>query len=204
VTGAARPERRRQDHRDAAIVGVQGSVRGRVDVLGEPAGSPGLRARVGYVTQTPAVYADLSVRANLDYFAAILGSTRVEQVLPRRRPWPAPAPAGRTLSGGQRAGSPGRRAARRAELLVLDEPTVGPRPGAAPRPVAAVRGAGAPARRCWSAATSWTRPSRCDRLLLLRDGQLVADDTLDGVLGRTGHSDRRAGLPHPRLEGVLA
>jgi ABC-2 type transport system ATP-binding protein len=52
-----------------AIVGVQSGVRGRVDVLGEPAGSPGLRARVGYVTQSPAVYGDLSVRDNLGYFS---------------------------------------------------------------------------------------------------------------------------------------
>ncbi len=50
-----------------AVVGVQAGVRGRVKVLGEPAGSPTLRARIGYVTQSPAVYADLTVRTNLDY-----------------------------------------------------------------------------------------------------------------------------------------
>jgi ABC-2 type transport system ATP-binding protein len=31
--------------------------------------------------------------------------------------------------------------------------------------------------------------SRCDRLLLLRDGALVADDSLDGLLQRTGTQD---------------
>ncbi|HOV37801.1 MAG TPA: ATP-binding cassette domain-containing protein, partial [Spirochaetales bacterium] len=41
-----------------AIVGVQKVAGGSVEVLGEPAGSAGLRRRVGYVTQAPSVYAD--------------------------------------------------------------------------------------------------------------------------------------------------
>src|SRR5687768_12834030 len=57
-----------------AIVGVQIVEGGTVTVLEEEAGSPGLRRRVGYVTQAPAVYGDLSVRENLEYFAAVLGA----------------------------------------------------------------------------------------------------------------------------------
>src|SRR5436309_11843878 len=66
-----------------ALVGVQAGVSGLVQVLGEPAGSAGLRRRIGYVTQSPAVYGDLSVRRNLNYFAAVLGagSARVDDVL---------------------------------------------------------------------------------------------------------------------------
>src|SRR5919206_4901742 len=56
-----------------ALVGVQLVRSGEVTVLGEPAGSPGLRARVGYVTQSPSIYADLSVRENARYFAALHG-----------------------------------------------------------------------------------------------------------------------------------
>ncbi len=48
-----------------AIVGVQVVAAGRVRVLGRPAGSPELRSRVGYVTQAPSVYGDLTVRENL-------------------------------------------------------------------------------------------------------------------------------------------
>ena len=44
-----------------SIVGVQRIRRGTVEVLGEPAGSASLRPRVGYVTQAPSVYADLTV-----------------------------------------------------------------------------------------------------------------------------------------------
>jgi len=66
-----------------ALVGVQSGVRGEVTVLGSPAGSAELRRRVGYVTQAPAVYADLSVGENLRYFAAVAAARcgRVDEVL---------------------------------------------------------------------------------------------------------------------------
>jgi ABC-type uncharacterized transport system fused permease/ATPase subunit len=66
-----------------AIVGVQAVEGGRVEVLGEPAGSPPLRSRVGYVTQAPSVYRDLSVRENLRYFARVLGAPheRIERTI---------------------------------------------------------------------------------------------------------------------------
>ena len=45
-----------------AIVGVQIVAGGTVTVLGAPAGSrPRCARRVGYVTQAPSVYADLTV-----------------------------------------------------------------------------------------------------------------------------------------------
>ena len=56
-----------------AIVGAQAITSGRLDILGKPAGSKALRKEIGYVTQSPAVYADLTARQNLDYFASILG-----------------------------------------------------------------------------------------------------------------------------------
>src|SRR6476620_1797228 len=57
------------------IVGVQAQVRGRVSVLGQPAGSPALRPLVGYVTQAPSVYRDLTVQQNLEYFARLVRAT---------------------------------------------------------------------------------------------------------------------------------
>src|SRR4051794_12860608 len=66
-----------------AIVGVQIVQSGTVRVLGQPAGSPGLCRRVGYVTQAASVYDDLSVRQNLDYFRSVLAAPRsdVDRVL---------------------------------------------------------------------------------------------------------------------------
>ncbi|MEP7091626.1 MAG: ABC transporter ATP-binding protein, partial [Nocardioidaceae bacterium] len=111
-----------------SVVGVQVVTSGTVEVLGLPAGDRRLRDRVGYVTQAPSVYDDLTVTENLRFFARVLGVGRAEvdrctdavdlgarrdQVVSR-------------LSGGERSrvslavallGDP--------ELLVLDEPTVG-------------------------------------------------------------------------------
>ena len=175
-----------------AIVGVQIVESGDVTVLGLPAGSPSLRSRVGYVTQSASVYPDLTVRGNLRYFARILGADddsverAIDDVDLRAE---ADRLAGR-LSGGQL----GRVSLATAlldapELLVLDEPTVGLDP--------VLR------RDLWDlfhrlASTGVTllvsshvmdEASRCERLLLLRDGQLLADDTPAGLLARTGARD---------------
>ena len=88
-----------------AIVGVQLVAGGTVTVLGEPAGSPGLRSRVGYATQEASVYGDLSVRANLTYFAALAGAPRdaVERTIETvDLTTDADSPVDR-LSGGQRS-----------------------------------------------------------------------------------------------------
>jgi ABC-2 type transport system ATP-binding protein len=175
-----------------SLVGTQVVSSGTVMLLGEPAGSPGLRDRVGYLTQLPSVYGDLTVRENLSYFATILSasSEAVERVLAdvdlRRH---AGSIVGR-LSGGERArvslatallGSP--------SLLVLDEPTVGLDP--------LLR------RSLWSlfhqlAAAGTTllvsshvmdEAERCQRLLLMRDGRIVADSTPQGLLSSTGTED---------------
>jgi ABC-2 type transport system ATP-binding protein len=111
-----------------AIVGVQITEAGSVEVLGESAGSVALRRQVGYVTQAPSVYGDLTVRENLDFFARVLGAprSRVDEVIETvSLTSNVVQPAG-SLSGGQRSrvslatallGDP--------DLLVLDEPTVG-------------------------------------------------------------------------------
>src|SRR3954469_8047905 len=114
-----------------AIVGVQRVARGRVDVLGRPVGSAALRRRVGYMTQAPSVYADLTVRENLRFFAPVLGvrDGRADEVVDGVKARDRPGQLVRDLSGGERArvslaavllGEP--------ELLVLDEPTVGLEP----------------------------------------------------------------------------
>jgi ABC-2 type transport system ATP-binding protein len=94
-----------------AVVGVQAGVAGRLDVLGLPAGDPRLRRRVGYVTQSPAVYADLSVRANLRYFADVTRAprSRVDEVLADVDLQDAAHQSVGRLSGGQRRGCRSRR-----------------------------------------------------------------------------------------------
>ncbi|WP_443054340.1 ABC transporter ATP-binding protein [Streptomyces sp. IBSBF 2435] len=172
-----------------AVVGSQAHVTGTLTVLGRPAGHRDLRPRVGYVTQAPSVYTDLTARQNLEYFAAVLGIPRRDRPTHVDRALRdvdltshADALAG-NLSGGQRGrvslavallGDP--------ELLVLDEPTVGLDP--------VLR------RDLWQLFHRLTdergatllvsshvmdEAERCHRLLLLRDGRLLADDTPDAL-----------------------
>ena len=184
-----------------SIVGVQIIAGGTVTVLGEPAGSPGLRSRVGYVTQDASVYADLTVRANLTYFAALAGAPRadVERVIEVVDLTTDVDTRVDRLSGGQRSrvslaaaliGSP--------ELLVLDEPTVGLDP-VLRRDLWDLFGRLA-ARGTSLLVSSHVmdEATRCDRLVLLRDGEVIADATLADLLEETGAPD----VEHAFLELV--
>ena len=175
-----------------AVVGVQAGVTGEVEVLGEPAGSPGLRRRVGYVTQSPAVYGDLTVRENVDYFADVCGVERagaaralVDVGLADR--------AGqlvRTLSGGQRSRVGLATALLSApELLVLDEPTVGLDPVLRRDLWELFTGLAAEGTTLLVSSHVMDEAVRCDRLLLMRDGRIVADDSPQALVTRTGAAD---------------
>jgi ABC-2 type transport system ATP-binding protein len=175
-----------------ALVGVQAGVRGSVTVLGLAAGSAPLRRRVGYVTQSPAVYGDLTVQRNLAYFADVLGAdaARVAQVLADVDLTAAAGQRVDALSGGQRArvslatallGDP--------ELLVLDEPTVGLDPVLRRDLWALFRRLAGRGRTLVISSHVMDEAAHCDRLLLLREGRLVADDTLEAVLRSTGAPD---------------
>ncbi len=175
-----------------SVVGVQRVAGGEVTVLGLPGGSPALRPKVGYVTQAPSVYGDLTVGENLVHFARVLGVDRAEagRVAEVVGLGDATGQLVGRMSGGQRTrvslavallGSP--------PLLVLDEPTVGLDP--------VLR------RDLWSTFRSLVddgatilvsshvmdEAAECDLLLLMRDGALVADETPDALRARTGADD---------------
>ncbi|MFE4371415.1 ABC transporter ATP-binding protein [Streptomyces sp. NPDC056835] len=190
-----------------AIVGTQAKVTGTLDVLGLPAGDGALRARIGYVTQAPSVYDDLTVRQNLDYFAAVLDPGRARRDARRETVTRAigdvdlashaDSLAGR-LSGGQRnrvslavalLGTP--------ELLVLDEPTVGLDPVLRRdlwelfHRIAADRAA-----TILVSSHVMDEAERCHRLLLMRDGEILADDTPDALRARTHAETVEAAFLH--------
>src|SRR5262245_49075641 len=71
VTGLLGPSGSGKTTLMRAIVGVQIVKSGTVNVLGVPAGSKALRSKIGYLTQAPSVYADLTVRENAHYFASL-------------------------------------------------------------------------------------------------------------------------------------
>jgi ABC-2 type transport system ATP-binding protein len=175
-----------------AVVGVQVVESGEVEVLGLPAGDRRLRDRVGYVTQAPSVYDDLTVAENLRFFARVLGVPRaeidrcVEAVdLGSRRDQVV-----NRLSGGERSrvslavallGSP--------ELLVLDEPTVGLDPVLRRDLWAMFHRLAEAGAAVLVSSHVMDEAERCDRLLLMRDGELIAQDSPQALLDRTRTTD---------------
>jgi len=192
VTGLIGPSGSGKSTLMRAIVGVQVVAGGSVTVLGEPAGTPDLRRRVAYVTQSGSVYGDLTAWENVRYLARIMGVPdddvrRVIDVVGLAGSEHRPVAR---LSGGQQhrvalAGA----LLGRPELLVLDEPTVGLDP--------LLR------RDLWElferlrdeGATLLVsthvldEAGRCDDVLLLRDGRLLAATTAAGLRADTGTDD---------------
>jgi ABC-2 type transport system ATP-binding protein len=174
------------------IVGVQKVAAGGVRVLGEPAGAPGLRRRVAYVTQAPSVYADLTVLENLRYFAAVLDvpSREIGRALEAVDLAGAAGRLAGTLSGGQRSrvslaiallGQP--------DLFVLDEPTVGLDPVLRRDLWALFHRLAEEGATLLVSSHVMDEAARCDRLLLMREGRLVADTTPDELRERTGEQE---------------
>jgi ABC-2 type transport system ATP-binding protein len=175
-----------------SIVGAQKITSGTVTVLDRPAGSSSLRRRIGYVTQAPSVYEDLTVAQNLRYFGSIIGAPADdgERVIREVDLEPQARQLVGSLSGGERnrvslavalLGKP--------ELLVLDEPTVGLDPVLRRDlwELFASLAAGGVSLLVSSHVMDEAR--RCDRILLLHNGQLLADDTPAGLLVQTGTTD---------------
>jgi ABC-2 type transport system ATP-binding protein len=175
-----------------AIVGVQIVQGGSVTVLGEAAGSAGLRARVGYVTQAPSVYLDLSVEENLRYFATIVRAapTRVEEVM---RAVDIRQLAGRpvgALSGGQVARvSLATALLNEPPLLVLDEPTVGLDPVLRRDLWSTFRALADGGTTLLVSSHVMDEADRCDRILLMRDGSILATGTPADLRADTGADD---------------
>ena len=175
-----------------AIVGVQRVAGGRVEVFGQPAGSSALRHRVGYVTQTASVYDDLTVRQNLAYFRRVLGAGRddVERAIAATDLGESAGQLVGTLSGGQRSrvslaaallGSP--------DLLVLDEPTVGLDPLLRVELWTLFHRLADSGTSLLISSHVMDEATRCDRLLLMREGAILADQTPEGLLRETGAED---------------
>jgi ABC-2 type transport system ATP-binding protein len=177
-----------------AIVGVQQVAGGTVTVLDLPAGARPLRRRVAYMTQAPSVYADLSIDENLYYFGALVdGRDRIDDVVGVVGLGDRRGSLVRELSGGERSrtslavallGAP--------ELLVLDEPTVGLDPLLRRELWATFHRLADEGGTLLVSTHVMDEADRCDRLLLMREGQIIADDTPDRIREQTGTADIEA------------
>lgn len=175
------------------LVGRQKITSGAVKVLGWPAGNKALRRQVGYVTQSPSVYEDLTISENLRYFAAMLSLPKgeVSKSIERVGLGKYSKHLVGKLSGGQRSrvslaaallGAP--------NLLLLDEPTVGVDPVL--RRELWNQFHDLAEQGCTLVVTSHVmdEASHCDYLMLLRDGELLAHGNLSDLANKAGVKDK--------------
>ena len=199
VTGLLGPSGSGKSTLMRAIVGVQQVRSGSVTVLGRPAGSAELRSRVGYVTQAPSVYADLTVRENARYFASLYGLSAADADRAIADVGLADA-AGQlvgNLSGGQRSrASLGCAMIGKPRLLVLDEPTVGQDPVLRADLWGRFHALAAEGTTLLVSSHVMDEAGRCDRLLLIREGRLIGDDSPAAIRTATGTDDLEAAFLH--------
>jgi ABC-2 type transport system ATP-binding protein len=192
VTGLLGPSGSGKTTLMRAIVGVQIVESGSITVLGEPAGTPPLRWKVGYMTQNPAVYGDLTVRENLHYFARILAAApeNVDEVLEMVNMSAFGDRVVNRLSGGQRARvSLATALIGKPQLLVLDEPTVGLDPVLRRDLWRTFNDLAGQGKTLLVSSHVMDEADHCHDLLLLREGQLVATGTPADVRAKSGRQD---------------
>ncbi|WP_036500732.1 MULTISPECIES: ABC transporter ATP-binding protein [Nocardia] len=174
-----------------SIVGTQLIQAGSVRVLGEEAGNRGLRSRIGYVTQAPSIYDDLSVVENVSYFAALYGrdTKAVHAAIDQVGMTPHSRHRGNQLSGGQRTRvSLACALVADPELLVLDEPTVGLDPVLRAELWKQFHELAGQGRTLVVSSHVMDEAEHCDQLLLMRDGHLLAQLTPDKLRADTGET----------------
>jgi ABC-2 type transport system ATP-binding protein len=199
VTGLLGPSGSGKTTLIRALVGVQVVRSGTVTVLGEPAGSPALRSRVGYVTQAPSVYDDLTVRENARYFASLygMGAREADAAIADVGLDDAAGQLVRDLSGGQKGRASLACALVAApEVLVLDEPTVGLDPVLRVELWDRFHALARVGTTLIVSSHVMDEAGRCDRLLLIREGDLIADDSPQAITAATGTSDLEAAFLH--------
>jgi ABC-2 type transport system ATP-binding protein len=192
VTGLLGPSGSGKSTLLRSVVGVQKITSGSISVLGRPAGSPALRRSVGYLTQAPSIYADLTVRENARYFATLydVGSVQADAAIADVGLAAEADQLVGNLSGGQWAraslactllGDP--------EVIILDEPTVGQDPVLRHDLWQRFHALADTGATLLVSSHVMDEAARCTRLLLIRDGDLIADDTPDAIRATTGTHD---------------
>lgn len=172
-----------------AVVGVQKQQSGRITVLDLPAGHPQLRHVVAYMTQAVSVYRDLTVLQNIRYFASLYGQSDsgVRRVISEVGLHGYGNQLAGELSGGQMSrvslaccliSDPG--------VMVLDEPTVGQDPVLREELWENFRARAARGTTVIVSSHVMDEAARCDDLILMREGQIIAQDHPENLLDKTG------------------
>jgi len=183
------------------IVGRLVTAEGSIKVFDQPAGSPQLREQVSYMTQELSVYPDLTVQENLKYFVTMAGQPRkqarkvISEVLTAVDLTDKAGNLVGNLSSGQKQRvslaitlicSP--------RLMVLDEPTVGLDPVLRKNLWELFNRLAGQGTTLIISSHSMDEAQRCDDLVLIRDGKVIAHSSPAEFRKQTGAKTVEAGF----------
>ena len=188
------------------LVGAQKITAGSATVFGEPAGARSLRRRIGYVTQSPSIYPDLTTIENVGYFARLYGVSkdRVREVVDAVGLAKKQTELAGNLSGGQK----GRVSLACAlvcdpDLLILDEPTVGLDPVLRVELWEQFAALAARGKTLVISSHAMDEARNCAELILMREGAILAHAAPADIMRQTDCLDlESAFLQLIRREGA--
>jgi ABC-2 type transport system ATP-binding protein len=170
------------------LMGLASATSGTARVLGVEMPSRANLSRIGYMTQSDGIYPELSVWENLTFFAALYGQTNKTELrrslelveLDKRTGTPA-----MQLSGGMRRRlSMACALAHHPQVLFLDEPTVGVDPALRVQFWDHFHRLAADGTTLLVSSHVMDEADRCDELLFIREGRVLAQGTPDELRTR--------------------
>lgn len=171
----------------------------RIAGLGFAQGERAIKAKVGYMSQKFTLYNDLTVAENLDFAASLRKLPRHQYRAQREQLFaliafarPLTTLVGQLPSGIKQQVSLAAALLHDPEIVFLDEPTAGVSPAARARFWALIRQIAAIGKTVFVTTHYMDEAENCERIALLREGELIALDTPAGL--------KRAAFPQGLLE----
>ncbi len=190
------------------LTGMARATAGEVSVLGVAMPSRPNLARIGYMTQSDGIYPGLTVGENARFFAAAYGVTddaAVVQALTLVELADRQRSVTSTLSGGQRRRlSLACALTHRPAVLFLDEPTVGIDPLLRVQFWAHFRSLADAGATIVVSSHVMDEADRCDELLFMRAGRVIARGTGRELRDRAGTDDLEQAFLHFADESGVA
>lgn len=173
--------------------GIDEADAGEVHVMGVKMPALSMLQSIGYMAQSDALYTELSAKENLEFFASLYGlkgGNRVRRIADvmevvnlqehlRKR-------VGQYSGGMKRRLSLAIALLHEPPLLILDEPTVGIDPLLRQSIWRELKALNAKGTTIILTTHVMDEAEKCDRLAMIRDGELLAVDTPEGLLQATG------------------
>jgi ABC-2 type transport system ATP-binding protein len=178
------------------MAGLLKPANGSIQCLGKTA-SPALAKQIGYMPQLPALYTELSVSQNIDFFARIYGlkdkkerQQRVEEVIKLVDLWDKRKTQVLNLSGGMKQRvSLACAIVHNPPLLFLDEPTVGLDPELRVHFWEYFGSLTAAGHTLIISSHTMDDAAHCRKLVFMREGKVIAMGTPDELRDATGKTN---------------